>query len=192
MEFKGDLQELLSLGYIYLLLLGISSDTIFFSIIGINIVSFSDILDVMISPFGHLTKSFAFPMVVALIIGAGIFYRRKVDAIYEKKAQQNITEETRDKKLRVNQAWLGVTAMAIFGAYVGLGMGGGMAMREKILNGNFKPDHRITFETGETMEVKLIGNNSGYLFYIPVGETNPIISPISEHMRHLQRLPESN
>ena len=190
MKLTGDLQEMLSLGYIYLLLLGITSDTIYYSMIGINILSFSDVLDVMISPFVHLTRSLAFPTVIALIIVAGYFYRRKMNVIIEKRAHMKMSEDKSIEAVRDNQAWLGFTALAIFAAYVGLAVGGGMSLRDKIQSGQIKPDHRITFETGETKDVKLIGNNSAYLFYLPIGEKLPIISPIGDHMKHLQQLPD--
>jgi len=47
---ERSIQDYLSLGYIYLLLLGICRELIFYGMMDINIFSYSSVLDVMLSP----------------------------------------------------------------------------------------------------------------------------------------------
>ncbi|NJK83951.1 MAG: hypothetical protein HC912_09240 [Saprospiraceae bacterium] len=50
-------QDYLSIGYLYLLILGILSDSIYYGMLGINILSYSTILDVLLSPIVKLTDN---------------------------------------------------------------------------------------------------------------------------------------
>lgn len=191
MKWEGDIQGFLSIGYLYLILLGIASDTAFYSLIGINILSFSDILDVLISPLVHLTKNVVFPVFIGMIIISSYLLRHKITEKLEQKKTVATPEEKENAEQAVQKShrWLLFISAVIFAAYLGLGIGAGLSMREKLHHGRIVPDHRITFASGETKDVKLIGNNSGYLFYVPEGGKNPVISPITDHMQHLERLP---
>ena len=48
------LQDYLSFGYLYLLLLGIVSESIYYGLLGVSVLSYSDVLDVLLSPLTQL------------------------------------------------------------------------------------------------------------------------------------------
>ncbi len=51
---QRSIQDYLSLGYLYLVVVGILFDAIFYGILGINIIHYSSILDVLLSPIAFL------------------------------------------------------------------------------------------------------------------------------------------
>ena len=54
--------------------------------------------------------------------------------------------------------------------------------------GELQVDHQVTFTDGETLAVRLIGSNSGYLFYVPENARQVSIAPIKETVRRIERL----
>ena len=75
--------------------------------------------------------------------------------------------------------WLGLTAWIILSTYVGYGIGGGTATKRKIESGDFSMDHYLKFYGDSTViPVKLIGNNSGYVFYLTEGSKSVTIAPV--------------
>jgi hypothetical protein len=59
MDYKliEKLQTFLPLGYLYLIILGILRDGVFFYMLGINFLKYSSIMDILISPISELTLS---------------------------------------------------------------------------------------------------------------------------------------
>ena len=52
-----EIQGFLSIGYVYLIVMGILNETLYYNQIGIDILNYSNILDVLISPISKLTSS---------------------------------------------------------------------------------------------------------------------------------------
>jgi len=44
------IQDYLSIGYVFMLILGIFHETIYYKFLGVNILEYSSVLDVLISP----------------------------------------------------------------------------------------------------------------------------------------------
>lgn len=182
------LQDYFTIGYLYLLILGIASDSIYYGMLGINILSYSNVLDVLLSPIVHLTENLVFPAVILLIpaISFGILkYLQKVNtAKAEASGQPNFF--TSDKNIM--RAWVLFSAWLVFSAYIGYGLGGGQKVSERLKNGNIDVDHRIFFHNQEPQEVRMVGNNSAYIFYIEKDGKVVSISPMQENVRKLERL----
>ena len=66
---QGSIQDYLSLGYIYLLTLGILREVIYFGFLDVNILSFSNVLDVILSPLVLMSEK---PKVVIFLFIFGI------------------------------------------------------------------------------------------------------------------------
>lgn len=72
MKFNIDLQKLLPFGYLFLVVIGVLKESIFYYHIGINILKYSNIMDILISPIADITST---PMIlVSLIVITFIFY----------------------------------------------------------------------------------------------------------------------
>jgi hypothetical protein len=67
-----------------------------------------------------------------------------------------------------------------------LGLGGGNAVSKKLGASDFKPDRVIVFNDDRETPVKMVGNNSGYLFYIEKGKDFVTVSPVNA-VRKIQK-----
>lgn len=180
------LSELLPLGYLYLLVLGIASQSIFYGILGINFLEYSDLLDVLISPISLVTGHLA---ILAVVLGVSIFSYPYVLVMRRLTARKPSKKDHLILTQPLGRLWLQVTAVALFFAFLGLGVGSGTATRDRIHAGDLRIDHRIAFLDGVTEEVDLIGKNSGYLFFVRPGETILTIAPVADNVRTIQILP---
>lgn len=190
---QRSIQDYLSLGYLYLLLLGITTDSIYFGFIGINILEYSTIVDVILSPVIYLTKSLTFPLVIFLtpILGIGLMHLRnrqaqkKAAAAFPKKEEATELENAKAGSQRVLLVFVAVT---IFSAYFGYGLGGGQAMKERIQSGSFKLNHQLTFNDGEELDIYLIDHNSLYVFYVTENSKSVTVSPVEGNIKKIEKL----
>ena len=60
------IQEYLSLGYLYLLILGVISDAIYYQFLHINILHYTTVLDVLLSPIARITSHLLIPLIIVL------------------------------------------------------------------------------------------------------------------------------
>ena len=179
------IQEGLSLGYVYLLLLGLMTDSIEYAYVGINILNYSTFLDILITPLKHLTSNLILP---TTLVGTIVLFYLWNEYVFPKlqKPKENETATT-SKQARL----IFMLASMIVGLFFGLSIGMGSGLKSKIEAGKMKPDHLITFGNDKKMKVKIIGQNSVYVFYVPENEKEIIISPISDNIFQIKKLPLS-
>jgi hypothetical protein len=181
----NSIQDIFSFGYLYLLILGIVGDSIYYGIVGVNIISYSNVLDVLLSPIVHLTSSLQFPIVIIGLPGLlylYVLFLRRVLSRSEKHRSSFIN------RLPLGRAWAIITATAIFSAYMGYGLGGGFALKNALVEGKIQTNHRITFKSGEEVEAKLVGNNSAFIFYVIEGGTAVSISPLQDNVARIEKI----
>ena len=65
MKISDDLEKLLPFGYLFLIMMGILKDSIYYYQFGINILRYSTIMDVLISPIAEFTSN---PIILGAII----------------------------------------------------------------------------------------------------------------------------
>ncbi len=179
---KLDLQSFLSLGYLYLLVVGILTDTVFYSYAGINILSYSSLLDVLLSPIVYMTKNPLIPVFVFLpVLVLPLWNTTLVPWLRKKKPGK-------EPQLLAPGKMVLICAMFVIGLYLGLGFGKGAKLKEQITDNTLKPDHELRLDDHETLRVKLIGQNSLYLFYIPEGSTRVVITPVGNSIFQISKL----
>jgi len=84
------LQEYLSMGYVYLIILGIISDVIYFHFFGINILKYAAISDILISPISILVKDIRVLVSVVIIVGLGyVIMFKAMPHFHSKNKQKN-------------------------------------------------------------------------------------------------------
>jgi hypothetical protein len=179
---KLNIQEYLSLGYIYLLLLGIATDAIYFGFLGISILDYSAISDVLLSPVKLLARNLIVCIILLVIISSMFLYNKWQATRLKKKG-----EPDGDQADPTNKLLLAACVMILF-FFVGIGIGAGKKNGMLLSKGELKPDHHITFANGESIESKIIGRNSMYLFYVLPNQKQVIITPIEEHVFQLKKL----
>lgn len=187
-----NIQDWLSLGYIYLLALGISKDAIYYSFFDINILNYASLLDVVLSPINLLIERKAILILIILIIVViSLFpyiHKKNREKAWYKKL---FSVEKLDKKYAETSLWTLLAlpiALMLFSAYIGYGVGSGEKMSSKVYSGNFEPNYKITFSNNNRLNIKMIGQNSQYLFYAEEGTKKVTISPIQSNIKKIETI----
>lgn len=184
------IQDYLSLGYLYLLVLGIIREVIYFKFLDINILSYSNVLDVILSPLVYIAKS---PIIIlTLTIFAVLIHflnkylakKKHAAAIESGKAEEKTLTE-----FEVMQGSVILFAFMVFSFFMGTGIGSGNRHANKLASGEFTASHEIIFLDKEKIEARLIGSNSQYIFYVLENEKQVSISPISGNVKKITQLP---
>lgn len=185
MRFSYDIEKLLPLGYLYLVVLGILKESFCYYQLGINILNYSSIMDILISPIAYITSS---PIILISIIGIFVFHyylpgillkhnkKQFLQKMLELKSTEGFSIE--QAKIYYNEVAVKTLAMTLLSFFIGTGIAGGYFTNEKIASNKLKYDHTINFNDAQSRQVSLLGTNSMYYFYIAKGQKNIDIAPI--------------
>ncbi len=180
--------EYLPLGYIYLILLGIVSDSIYYGILGVNIMSYSNVLDVLLSPIVNITSNL---VLAVTFVGLPLFCYLYLLLIRKLTAKKDNTETNKKNfftSLSFTQLWVVLTAFSVFSAFMGLGLGGGFATKKSLERKDFNLTHKLSFNDGETIQAKVIGNNGSYVFYVLKNQSQVVVSPIQNNIKKIEKI----
>ncbi|MBV6879296.1 hypothetical protein NG800_003725 [Epilithonimonas ginsengisoli] len=189
MDYKliEKLQTLLPLGYLYLIILGILRDGVFFYMLGINFIKFSSITDVLMSPIADLTRYPILLIAVVAINYALFLYNRfhvrsshknwvRSSIVYKKFWIKNGNATEQDFKNHIKNQFLNSLLVMIASFFLGGGIGFGITARDRIENNNMTFNHKITYDPGKSAEAYMIDSNSVYYFFVEKGQKNISIS----------------
>ncbi|WP_298422669.1 hypothetical protein [uncultured Kordia sp.] len=184
-------QEILSVGYIYLIAIGILSETFYYKQIGVNILSYSGILDVLMSPIAKLTSSITtlivFFVVLFLVFQLPRFLvKKRAKNWFQKsfKLDENATNAQVESSLL--KTFLFLLSVSLFGFFIGTGIGQGFKLADKIENDEIKYTDHVTFIDGEKINVRIVGVNSSYLFYLKKDNKTVQIAPIGGVVKSIE------
>ncbi len=181
----SNFSDLLPLGYLYLLIIGIVSDSIYYGLLGINIISYSTILDVLLSPVNQITDNYKVLLFIIILPAFAYFYVGLMRKWAEKKAAQS-GKTVSVLAISPIQVWISFTAFVIFSAYIGIGLGKGVKTKERMENGELSPRHRLTLQDGKSLEVRIVGNNSSYIFYVAKNAKSVTVIPIQDNITKIE------
>lgn len=190
-------QEIFSLGYIYLLILGIISEAIFFRFFDINILRYSSILDVLIYPISLLTENLVLLAILVVMTVAFYYFIRFwnpwVHNRYKHtKWYQKITNvEKVEKQLKKPASTVGFfffMALMLFSMLIGFGMGSGDKLSSRMKNGELKSNHILVYNNQDSARVRMISQNSLYLFYVKEGERELTITPVGQSIFSIKKI----
>ncbi len=198
---KLSLQEKFYVFYIYLILLGIVSDALFYAILGIQYLNYVSILDALISPFSLLTNSWKLTLILAIAFYFVYIYTTKwsyrlhkknrnkkwYNKFYDVQKWDKLYQEMQKKKDVVPGM-----LFLFFVLFVSMRLGMGIGTSHKIKEKNVVPNYSLIFKNETKKEVKLIGQNSTFLFYIEKGEKVIAITPISDNIMQIKRIPKKD
>jgi len=185
MKFSENLQKLLPFGYLFLVVLGILKESIFYYQIDINILKYSTLMDILISPIATLTSNLI--VFVAIIIFAITLYAYPAFLAKkrDKKWAQKLSGLKNVEKLSEEEVsshymsfFAALLACGLFSFFIGIGLGQGKNLVKKIENNTVKYDHILNYTSGESEVVYLIDVNSIYYFYVAKGNKTIKIAPI--------------
>ncbi len=181
-------QGIFTLGYLYIVILGILGEALYYSQLGINILNYSGISDVLLSPISKLTSNF-------YLLGSIIFIVVSVLSILN-------STNTPEKKARLKKR-LGIQPgrenkvldllvvfffVFLFSFYVGLDIGFGAKRASAIRRGNISYTDKLVFVSNDSASVKIMGVNSSYVFYITHDSPLVKISPTGA-LKYFERQP---
>jgi hypothetical protein len=186
MKFSEDIQKLIPLGYLYLVILGILKDSFFYYQLGINILKYSTIMDILMSPIAEFTSN---PVILIAILTVFIFHYympslllkygnvKFVQKVFELETTEGLSlNETKSYFISVAIKSLAIVLSSFF---LGYGLAGGYFTSNKIRNNKLKYNYRLNYNSGEFEQIYLINTNSLYYFYIAKGSKNIKITPLS-------------
>ncbi|MGV0926825.1 MULTISPECIES: hypothetical protein [unclassified Empedobacter] len=186
------LQRLLPFGYIYLVIMGIIKESIFYYQLDINILKFSSIMDILISPIAEITAhSFLlifFILLIFLLYGFKQYslkhsekkFIKKFLKKYFKIDESKVLTHTEFEKI-IDKTLINYFFALLICFFLGFGIGGGNFLSKRIKNGDLKFEkygQTLTFNSGEKKEIYLVNTNSLYYFYVVKGQKTVEISPI--------------
>lgn len=181
------IQDFLSLGYLFLLALGLVKDAIYFSFIGINILEYASVTDVLLSPLVFLIKNPIIFLLLLLIAFVIIYQPTFIPKTMNKnkKDQLPVTSTATPKTKSTLAGRVVVLMFTAASFFLGIGIGGGIKIQQKIKNNKIDLNDGITFANKETQRVYFIGQNSTFIFYVEEGANTVTVSPIQGNIKKI-------
>ena len=81
-------------------------------------------------------------------------------------------------------------ALYVIGGFVGFGVGRGGKTKKKIENNEIELTHQLTFDDGKIENIKMLGKNSLYIFFVTKNEKEVKIAPIDGNIKLITNLKE--
>ena len=190
------IQDYLSIGYIYLLVLGVVYQTIYYKFLDINILEYSSVLDVLISPVAIITENLWLSIVLVIALLLTYLYKIFLPRYYKFLGKKQKYKSGKNK-LKLDKALRGVESNAfkyvmsgimIFSVFIGMGIGRGAKTKKRINKDEIKHTHKLIFEDNKTEKIKMLGKNSLYVFYVTKGKGEVSISPIEGNIKAIKKL----
>ncbi|MFZ4930990.1 hypothetical protein [Chryseobacterium sp. Mn2064] len=187
MKFSEGIQRLLPFGYLFLVIMGILKESVFYYQIGINILKYSTIMDILISPIATLTShpiiliaviglvisSFAFPSFLSKQANKNKKWAIKMAALKE---HESMSKEEIENHF--TNMFIRFLAMMMLSFFLGIGVGEGMELTKKIKENRLKYDYTLNYGDQNSEEISLIGSNSMYYIYLSKGNKTIKIMPL--------------
>lgn len=186
MKNSDKIQNLLPLGYLLLVVLGITKESIYYYQLGVNYIKYTSIMDILLSPIATLTQNyFAFGFVLLIFIlhyylPSFLMKNHHKNWVQKwfgfKKFDANLSQdEIQNSVLTITLRGLVCYLISI---YVGFGFGDGNIISRKIKENKLKYNYEIDFGNNKET-VAEIGSNSMYYFYMVKNQKNIKITPIA-------------
>lgn len=186
MKISDDLQKLLPFGYLFLVIMGILKECFFHYQLGINILKYSTLMDILISPIATFTSN---PIILVAIISTFVFHyylpsiiakhqeKKYIQKAFELKNIEAYSEE--EKKSLFNGIAIKTLTAFLFSLFLGYGLAGGYYTAKGIRNNKVHYNYKLNYNSGESEQVYLINTNTLYYFYTVKGSKIVKITPLA-------------
>jgi len=186
MKNVDKIQNLLPIGYLYLVILGVIKESIVFYQLGINIIKYSTVMDILLSPIAVMTSH---PLIFVVFLFMGFFplmsrrvflnnnskpWVRSFLGVKKNKAEMTEKEIESYSNLLVYRGFI----FMYLSLFLGAAIQQGYSTSQKIKNNELKYNYQVSYNTGDSEIISLIDSNSEYYFCISQGSKNIKIVPI--------------
>ena len=187
--FKNlNFQEILSLAYVLLIIVGVISESIFYGVLGVHYLEYTSILDALISPFSLITSDLrVFLVIVVLMIFYYLYMVKFLPWIFKKANKEKSLEEIQNKKTLYFAL---ILAFVILFPSMRIGMA--ISYKNRLEEKTFKYDHSLVFKDGDVLNVKKIGQNTSYIFYVQEDDNVVTVTPILDNIKQIKRIPKED
>ena len=180
------IQDYITLGYLYFVLLGVVNIVIYYSSFNINIFDYIAITDILLAPINMLFLDYNTTIIIIIVITAATYLLKFVfsgiNLLLEKLAQ------------KLNKTFNGIVyqpvlVFIILFSYVFLvltiDMTDGVSSRVK--NKTYRLNTKLTFTDNTQKDVCVVATTSIYLFYVEKGNDVVTVTPISGNIKSIKK-----
>lgn len=182
-----NLEKLLPFGYLILVILGIIKESVLYYQLGINILNYSSLTDILLSPIASLTTHPIILFSLCSFMGLAYFGYTFFSKHPEHKLAKTFLDfktlhpmPSQEELQRIaGKKFVGFFVIANMSFFLGIGIGNGKMLSNKIKNNTLSFDKTITLMNGDSKSIALIGSNSLHYFYIEKDKKTISIAPIT-------------
>ncbi|MFY7670760.1 hypothetical protein ACOSP6_06695 [Tenacibaculum sp. MEBiC06402] len=187
--FKNlNFQEILYLAYIILIIVGVISESIFYGVLGVHYLEYTSILDALISPFSLITSDLrVFLIVVALMVFYYLYMVKFLPWVFKKTNKEKSLKDVQNKRTLYF-----ALLMAFIILFPSMRIGMSISYKNRLEEKTFKNDYSLVFKSGEVLNVKKIGQNTSYIFYVQDGDNVVTATPILDNIKQIKRIPKKD
>ncbi|MEO0898759.1 MAG: hypothetical protein AAFY71_20270 [Bacteroidota bacterium] len=188
-----NIQIYVSVGYIYLLALGVIHDVMYYGFFGINIMSYVGVQDILVSPIAYMTENWRLPVAV-VVLSVGIYFygkfmaKKGIEKYHQLEREGKLTEKIKQRHEQISKAATPVTLimLGVLSMYLGAGLGSGNKRSGLMEAGKLSMNQELTFMSGDKQVGRIIGQTTSYLFYVREGEKSVTVLPIQGNVMEIQ------
>ena len=179
------IQDYITLGYLYLVLLGVVNIVIYYSSFNINIFDYISISDILLAPINMLFLNYKFTAMIIVVIGIASYLLKFVFWGINQLIEEIANKFNKPTKGIVYQP---VIAFVVLFSYIFLVLSTNMAkgMSSRVEDKSYKLNTTLTFADNTQKDVFVIATTSVYLFYVEKGEDVVSIMPISGNVKSMK------
>ncbi len=186
-KFLKDLaiQDYITLGYLYLVILGTINIVIYYSSFNINIFDYITITDILLAPINMLFLDYKNTAMIIVVIWI-ISYTLKFAFVGVNKLIENLAHKyNRPFKVIIYQP---VIVFVILFSYVFLVLSINMSERvsSRVTNKTYKLYTKLTFTDNSQKDIYVVATTSMYLFFVEQGESVVTVMPISGNIKSIK------
>ncbi len=176
------IQDYITFGYLYLVILGIVNIVIYYSRFNINIFDFIGVSDILLAPINMLFLNYTFTILLLVFIGFLTLMLKFIFlGINELLSKLAIKYNKPKTEIPFFPPMVFVLLFTISFLFLSVNMTDGVY--EKVKSKNFNMNTKLTFADNTTEEVYVIATTSMYMFYIEKGQEVVTIMPLNGNLK---------
>jgi hypothetical protein len=179
------IQDYITLGYLYLVILGTINIVIYYSSFNINIFDYISITDILLAPINMLFLDYKNTAMIIAVIWI-ISYTLKFAFVGVNKLIENLSHKY-DKPFKTI-LYQPVIVFVVLFSYVFLVLSINMSERvsSRVANKTYKLYTKLTFTDNTQKDVYVVATTSMYLFFVEQGESVVTVMPISGNVKSIK------